>query len=60
MGAGQGDSPQTADGDQPDGPVDHTVPVLAIERRDERWGLVFGYACHNTTLPATFVSYHGD
>jgi hypothetical protein len=40
----------------PDGPVDHTVPVLAIERRDGRLaGLIFGYACHNTTLPATFV-----
>lgn len=45
----------------PDGPVDHAVPVLAIERPDGRLaGLVFGYACHNTTLPPTFVSYHGD
>jgi hypothetical protein len=45
----------------PNGPVDHTVPVLAIERRDGSLaGLLFGYACHNTTLPATFVSYHGD
>jgi len=45
----------------PDGPVDHTVPVLAIERRDGSLaGLLFGYACHNTTLPASFVSYHGD
>jgi hypothetical protein len=45
----------------PGGPVDHAVPVLAIERPDGRLaGVVFGYACHNTTLPATFVSYHGD
>ena len=45
----------------PDGPVDHTVPVLAIERPGGRLaGIVFGYACHNTTLPASFVSYHGD
>jgi hypothetical protein len=45
----------------PDGPVDHSVPVLAIERRDGSLaGLLFGYACHNTTLPASFVSYHGD
>jgi hypothetical protein len=45
----------------PDGPVDHAVPVLAIDRRDGSLaGLVFGYACHNTTLPATFVQYHGD
>jgi hypothetical protein len=44
-----------------DGPVDHTVPVLAIERPNGRLaGLLFGYACHNTTLPASFVSYHGD
>ena len=45
----------------PDGPVDHAVPVLAIERPNGRLaGLLFGYACHNTTLPASFVSYHGD
>jgi len=45
----------------PDGPVDHAVPVLAVERRDGSMaGLLFGYACHNTTLPASFVSYHGD
>jgi hypothetical protein len=45
----------------PDGPVDHTVPVLAVERRDASLAaVVFGYACHNTTLPASFVSYHGD
>jgi len=45
----------------PAGPVDHAVPVLAIERRDGSLaGLLFGYACHNTTLPASFVSYHGD
>ena len=45
----------------PDGPVDHAVPVLAVERPDGRLaGVVFGYACHNTTLPASFVRYHGD
>ena len=45
----------------PDGPVDHTVPVLAVSRNDGSLAaLLFGYACHNTTLPATFVSYHGD
>ena len=45
----------------PDGPVDHSVPVLAVERRDGSLaGLLFGYACHNTTLPPSFVSYHGD
>jgi hypothetical protein len=46
---------------RPDGPVDHAVPVVAVERRDGSLaGLLFGYACHNTTLPASFVSYHGD
>jgi hypothetical protein len=45
----------------PDGPVDHTVPVLTIERGDGTLaGMLFGYACHNTTLPASFVQYHGD
>lgn len=45
----------------PNGPVDHTVPVLAVERRDGSLaGVAFGYACHNTTLPPAFVSYHGD
>ena len=45
----------------PSGPVDHAVPVLVVERRDGSLaGILFGYACHNTTLPPTFVSYHGD
>jgi len=45
----------------PGGPVDHAVPELVIEHPDGTLaGLVFGYACHNTTLPATFVRYHGD
>ncbi len=45
----------------PDGPVDRSVPVLRVER--EGGGLlaiVFGYACHNTTLQASFVQYHPD
>jgi hypothetical protein len=45
----------------PDGPVDHSVPVLRVERLDGRpLALVFGYACHNTTLQDSFVQYHGD
>ena len=45
----------------PRGPVDSAVPVLAVERPGGRLvGLVFGYACHNTTLVASFVRYHGD
>jgi neutral ceramidase len=45
----------------PDGPVDHSVPVLRVDRVDGLpLAIVFGYACHNTTLPETFVQYHGD
>jgi neutral ceramidase len=45
----------------PDGPVDHAVPVLSIERGDGTLaGLLFGYACHNTTLQATWTRFHGD
>lgn len=35
----------------PEGPVDHAVPVLRVESPDGRLRAVaFGYACHNTTL----------
>jgi len=35
-----------------DGPVDHEVPVLQVLSADgkKRRALMFGYACHNTTL----------
>lgn len=34
----------------PDGPVDHDVPVLRVESSDGKLlGILFGYACHNTT-----------
>jgi neutral ceramidase len=33
------------------GPVDHSVPVLAVRGADEKLlAVAFGYACHNTTL----------
>ena len=45
----------------PQGPSDPAVPVLAVERPGGQLaGLLFGYACHNTTLVASFVRYHGD
>jgi neutral ceramidase len=45
----------------PLGPVDHTVPVLRVDGSDGGpKAVVFGYACHNTTLPPTIVQYHGD
>jgi len=41
------------------GPVDHSVPVLTINRQDgELSAIVFGYACHPTTL--SFTQWCGD
>lgn len=35
----------------PDGPVDHDVPVLRVETPERQLrAVLFGYACHNTTL----------
>jgi hypothetical protein len=36
----------------PDGPVDHTVPVLRVDSVDGKKlrAVMFGYACHNTVL----------
>jgi len=42
----------------PDGVTDRSVPVLRIERDGKVQGIVFGYACHNTTL--AFQQYCGD
>ncbi|MBS0207870.1 MAG: neutral/alkaline non-lysosomal ceramidase N-terminal domain-containing protein [Planctomycetes bacterium] len=43
----------------PDGPVDHDVPVLKLERPDgSLLAVALGYACHNTTL--NLKQYHGD
>lgn len=44
----------------PDGPVDHDVPVLRIESAEKGLiGIVFGYACHNTALGPT-LQLNGD
>lgn len=41
------------------GPVDHSVPVLVVRGGDSKLkALVFGYACHNTTLD--FYRWCGD
>src|SRR5262245_54598378 len=38
-------------GYNPGGPADHDVPVLRVEGVDGKLrAVVFGYACHNTTL----------
>jgi hypothetical protein len=44
----------------PRGPVDHRVPVLRVEGAHGPLAVVFGYSCHNTTLRADFVRFHGD
>jgi hypothetical protein len=43
-----------------EGPVDRDVPVLRIDDPHGRLrGLVFSYACHNTTA-REFLQFHGD
>jgi len=43
----------------PDGPVDHEVPVLSVSDGDGKLrALLFGYCCHNTTLH--FNQFCGD
>ncbi|MHC4994128.1 MAG: neutral/alkaline non-lysosomal ceramidase N-terminal domain-containing protein [Planctomycetota bacterium] len=43
----------------PDGPVDHQVPVLRVDSaKGDTLAVMFGYACHNTTLG--FQLFCGD
>lgn len=43
----------------PNGPVDHDVPVLRVDSLEgELQAVLFGYACHNTTL--SFYRFCGD
>jgi hypothetical protein len=43
----------------PEGPVDHDVPVLRVTDPEGKLrAVLFGYACHNTTLP--FYQWCGD
>lgn len=43
------------------GPVDHEVPVLKVESPEGALrAALFLYACHNTTLTATFYELSGD
>src|SRR5215471_15850644 len=45
----------------PNGPVDPRVPVLKIaDAAGKIRGIVFGYACHNTTLTGEFYQFSGD
>jgi hypothetical protein len=46
-------------GVNPIGPVDHDVPTIVVKRADGTIkGVLFGYACHNTTLD--FQQISGD
>ncbi len=42
-------------------PVRHDVPVVALRRSDGTWhSILFGYACHNTTLTGDTNEINGD
>jgi hypothetical protein len=48
-------------GVNPKGPVDHDVPVLKVAAKDGSLrAVLFGYACHNTTLGGDFYQIGGD
>ncbi len=43
------------------GPVDHDVPVLTVTTLEGKLrAVLFGYACHNTTLGGDFYQVNGD
>lgn len=45
----------------PKGPVDHDVPVLRVTGADGKLiAILFGYACHNTTLTGEHYKISGD
>lgn len=45
----------------PSGPVDHAVPVIALRAPDGRLkAVLYGYACHNTTLTGQHYKISGD
>jgi len=44
-----------------EGPVDPDVPVLRVEsKQGSLRGIIFSYACHNTTLTGELYRFHGD
>jgi len=48
-------------GVNPSGPVDHDVPVVTVTAPDGTLrAILFGYACHNTTLGADVDQINGD
>lgn len=47
-------------GVNPQGTVDHEVPVLSVKTDGQLRAVLFGYACHNTTLTGEFYRLSGD
>lgn len=48
-------------GVNPKGPMDHDVPVIRVTTPDGKLrGVLFGYACHNTTLGGDLYQVNGD
>jgi neutral ceramidase len=48
-------------GVNPNGPVDHSVPVLRVAKADGSLkAVLFGYACHNTTMTGEHYVLSGD
>ncbi|MFT4688024.1 MAG: putative membrane-bound dehydrogenase-like protein [Limisphaerales bacterium] len=47
-------------GEVPDGPVDHSLPILHISVNGKTTALLVNYACHCTTLGGKFNQIHGD
>ena len=48
-------------GVNPDGPVDHSLPLLcASDTQGKILAVVVNYACHCTTLGGDFNQIHGD
>jgi neutral ceramidase len=45
----------------PGGPVDHAVPTIAVRSADGKLkAVLYGYACHNTTLTGEHYKISGD
>lgn len=48
-------------GRNPNGPTDHSVPVFEVKDASGKlMAVLFGYACHNTTLTSNFYLISGD
>jgi len=48
-------------GHQPDGPVDHSLPLLRVDDESgEPVAVLVNYACHCTTMGGAFNRVHGD